>query len=89
MFNVIAVAPFGNAHSYDPYISGGIGAVTLNSTIFVTDPTPAPNINAIGTETVSGSRFGWDLGGGVMAWSEKNWGFRGDVRYYRTTSSNN
>ena len=41
------------------------------------------------TETVSGSRFGWDLGGGVMAWSEKNWGFRGDVRYYRTTSNTN
>ncbi len=88
MFNLIAVAPFGHAHSYDPYISGGIGAVTLNSTIFTVDPTLAPNINAIGTETVSGSRFGWDLGGGVMAWSEKNWGFRGDVRYYRTTSNN-
>jgi opacity protein-like surface antigen len=88
MFNLIAVAPFGNAHSYDPYVSGGIGAVTLNSTIFTVDPTLAPNINAIGTETVSGSRFGWDLGGGVMAWSEKNWGFRGDVRYFRTTSNN-
>ena len=23
-----------------------------------------------------------------MAWSERNWGFRGDVRYYRTTSNN-
>ena len=39
MFNLIAVAPFGHAHSYDPYISGGIGAVTLNSTIFTIDPT--------------------------------------------------
>jgi hypothetical protein len=87
MFNAIAVAPFGNAHSYDPYISGGIGWVTLNATIFTLDPTLAPNISAIGTESVSGSRFGWDLGGGVMAWSEKNWGFRGDVRYYRTTSN--
>ena len=34
MFNLIAVAPFGHAQSYDPYVSGGIGAVTLNSTIF-------------------------------------------------------
>jgi hypothetical protein len=87
MFNAIAVAPFGHAHSYDPYLSGGIGWVTLNATIFTIDPTLAPNISAIGTESVSGSRFGWDLGGGVMAWSEKNWGFRGDVRYYRTTSN--
>jgi hypothetical protein len=23
-----------------------------------------------------------------MAWSEKNWGFRGDVRYYATNSHN-
>jgi len=86
MFNLIAVAPFGHAQSYDPYISGGIGAVTLNSTIFVTDPTRTPNLSAIATETASGSRFGWNLGGGVMAWSEKNWGFRGDVRYYKTSS---
>ena len=91
MFNLIAVAPFGHAHSYDPYVSGGIGAVTLNSTIFTVNPTLAAAASpiqpvTIGTESVSGSRFGWDLGGGVMAWSEKNWGFRGDVRYYRTTS---
>lgn len=87
MFNLIAVAPFGHAQSYDPYISGGIGAVTLNSTIFVTDPTRTPNLNALATQTASGSRFGWNLGGGVMAWSEKNWGFRGDVRYYATGSN--
>ncbi len=87
MFNLIAVAPFGQSHSYDPYISGGIGAVTLHSTIFTTDPTRAANLNALGTETISGSRFGWDLGGGVMAWSEKNWGFRGDLRYYRTSTN--
>jgi hypothetical protein len=89
MFNLIAVAPFGHAHSYDPYFSGGIGTVTMNSTIFVTSPLLAIATNGIGTETVSGSRFGWDLGGGVMAWSEKNWGFRGDVRYYATGSNNN
>jgi hypothetical protein len=92
MFNLIAVAPFGNAHSYDPYVSGGIGAVTLSSTIFTVVPTLAAAATVqpvtIGTQSVSGSRFGWDLGGGVMAWSERNWGFRGDVRYYRTTSNN-
>lgn len=94
MFNLIAVAPFGHAHSYDPYVSGGIGAVTLNSTIFTVNPiltaaaTPIQSVE-IGTQSASGSRFGWDLGGGVMAWSERSWGFRGDVRYYRTTSNNN
>jgi opacity protein-like surface antigen len=94
MFNLIAVAPFGHAHSFNPYFSGGIGAVTLHSTIFTSDPTVTPHTNdingisAIATESVSGSRFGWDLGGGVMAWSERNWGFRGDVRYYKTGANN-
>lgn len=87
MFNLIAVAPFGHAQSYDPYVSGGIGAVTLDSTIFVTDPTRTP-LAALATQTASGSKFGWNIGGGVMAWSEKNWGFRGDLRYYATNSHN-
>lgn len=86
MFNLIAVAPFGHAQSYDPYVSGGIGAVTLDSTIFVTDPTRTP-LAALATQTASGSKFGWNIGGGLMAWSEKNWGFRGDVRYYATRGS--
>jgi len=87
MFNAIAVAPFGHARTVDPYISGGIGWVALHATVFTVEPTSS-NINTIGTESVSGSRFGWDLGGGIMAWSEKNWGFRGDLRYYRTGSNN-
>ena len=88
MFNLIAVAPFGHAQSYDPYISGGIGAVTISSTIFTVDPTRTTNLNALATDTINGTRFGWNIGGGVMAWSEKNWGFRGDVRYYATNSHN-
>jgi len=90
MFNLIAVAPFGHAHTFDPYISGGIGAVTLNATIFATNPVVNPllaNAAALATEDVSGSRFGWDIGGGIMAWSPKNWGFRGDIRYYKTGSN--
>jgi opacity protein-like surface antigen len=88
MFNLIAVAPFGNADSYDPYISGGIGAVTISSEIFTVNPALAPNLNALATDTINGTRFGWNIGGGVMAWSEKNWGFRGDLRYYATNSHN-
>ena len=87
MFNAIAVAPFGHVSSFDPYISGGIGWVHLSADVFTIDPTRFANVSAITTEGVSGSRFGWDLGGGAMVWSESNWGFRGDVRYYRTTSS--
>lgn len=87
MFNLIAVAPFGHAQSYDPYVSGGIGAVTIDSTIFVSDPTRTPNLAALATQSASGNKFGWNIGGGLMAWSERNWGFRGDVRYYATRGS--
>ena len=86
MFNAIAAAPFGSIRSFDPYISGGIGWVGLNADIFTVNPTGVQNVSTLGTQSVSGQRFGWDLGGGVMAWSEKNWGFRGDLRYYRATS---
>jgi hypothetical protein len=95
MFNLIAAAPFGQASRVDPYISGGIGAVSISSTIYALNPVATQfrnNPNAIATidqVDVSSSRFGWNLGGGFMAWSEKNWGFRGDVRYYATTSNNN
>lgn len=87
MFNLIAAAPFGKIHSFDPYISGGIGWVGMHADIFTANPLRVQNINAIPTESVSAQKFGWDLGGGIMAWSEKNWGFRGDLRYYRSTSS--
>lgn len=86
MFNAIAAAPFGSIRSFDPYISGGIGWVGLNADIFTANPTGVQNVSTLGTQSVSGQRFGWDLGGGLLAWSEKNWGFRGDLRYYRATS---
>ena len=88
MFNLIAAAPFGHVQSVDPYVSGGVGFVTISSDIFTLDPTRTPNVDAIVTENVSGSRFGWNLGGGIMAWSQGHWGFRGDLRYYSTSGNN-
>lgn len=88
MFNVIAVAPFGRAKLVDPYISGGIGVVTLNATIFTVNPFIVnPLLTDLETANVDGSRFGWNIGGGIMAFSERNWGFRADLRYLRTTSN--
>jgi hypothetical protein len=89
MFNAIGVAPFGHAHSFDPYVSGGVGWVTMRGDIFTLDPTRVSNVSTIATESISGSKFGWDIGFGGMAWSEKNWGFRGDVRYFKTGTNNN
>lgn len=87
MFNLIAVAPFGHAKMVDPYISGGIGVVTINADIFTLNPFGATPLTSLDTLNVGGSRFGWNLGGGIMAFSERNWGFRADLRYTRTTGN--
>src|ERR1044071_9739984 len=69
MFNLIATAPLGSVSSFDPYISGGIGWVGMHADIFTANPLLVQNVSTIPTQIVSAQKFGWDLGGGVMAWS--------------------
>ena len=38
--------------------------------------------------SATGSRFGANVGGGITGFSGR-WGFRGDVRYYKTSVDNN
>src|SRR6185295_17302935 len=91
MLNVIGAVPRGGDNNYLPYVSGGFGAVQLRSTIFtlataaVVNPAP---ITSIETVSADGSRFGGNIGGGVMGFSGA-WGFRGDIRYYKTSVDNN
>jgi outer membrane protein with beta-barrel domain len=85
MANGIVVAHFGSEDQFRPYVSGGFGAVQLRSTVFVIDPV---TLNDLGTVSESGSRFGGDFGGGLMGFAGK-WGFRGDLRYYKTSADNN
>ena len=89
MFNAIAAIPIGGEHLFQPYVSGGIGAITLRSRVFALDPLLAvpTAISDVDTVKVNGSRFGWDIGAGGMGFSG-NWGFRGDIRYYRATVNN-
>jgi hypothetical protein len=89
MANLLAAAPIGSVGNFRPFISGGIGAVQMRSTIFTVDPsTTTVNINNLDTVTETGSQFGWNLGGGLMAF-QGAWGLRADVRYYAATSDNN
>jgi hypothetical protein len=89
MVNGIAAIPIHLGDTrFRPFVSGGVGAVQLRSEIFTIDPTTNPNVNTIGTTTENGSRFGWDLGGGLMIFNGA-WGLRGDVRYYKATTENN
>jgi hypothetical protein len=72
MFNAIAAAPMGIDGRWQPYISGGVGLLTLNQDagdefeeVFATD----------------NEQFGANVGVGLMAFQD--WiGFRADVRYY-------
>jgi hypothetical protein len=88
MFNGIAALPLNGEHRFSPFVSGGVGWVHLHSTIFTIDPTLTNvNINSLQTTTVGGSDFGWDLGGGLMAFNGP-WGIRADLRYYRANNNN-
>jgi len=90
MANGLAAVPIhiGNT-GFRPFVSGGIGSIQLRSTIFVIEPsTTTPSGAALATTDANGSRFGWDLGGGLMIFNGP-WGLRGDVRYFKATTENN
>jgi hypothetical protein len=76
MLNVIAAVPMGSDVRVQPYVSGGVGGIQLRSDMI--------NVSsAIGTTSPANqTRFGGDIGGGVMAFGG-NVGIRADVRYYR------
>jgi hypothetical protein len=89
MVNALAALPIGAERKFRPFVSGGIGGVSLRSTIFTIDPsTTTVDLATLGTATSSRTEFGWDLGGGVYAFNGP-WGLRGDVRYYKATTDNN
>jgi hypothetical protein len=78
MFNAIGVYPFGARGRYQPYMSGGVGAIQLRADLF----------DIAGNQfSSSESRFGGNVGAGLMVFGEYV-GVRGDIRYYRATSSN-
>src|SRR5262249_3794344 len=89
MGNALFVVPTHGEHRFSPFVSGGIGAVHMRSTIFTVDPgTTNVNINTLQTENIGGTQFGWDIGGGLFAFNGP-WGLRADVRYYKATTDNN
>jgi|KBSSwiStaDraftv2_1062776.scaffolds.fasta_scaffold20933_6 hypothetical protein len=90
MANGIAAVPIGDHNQFLPYFSGGVGAVQMLATFFTVNPTaatPGP-ISALGTVDGNETRFGGNIGGGAMGYSG-HLGFRGDLRYYKTSVDNN
>ena len=86
MGNVIAALPLGGSGQLQPYVSGGVGYLTVHAEVlnaFLPRPsgTPIPT----GTTTGDASRFGNNIGGGFMAFHGLI-GFRADVRYYKANT---
>src|SRR5262249_9186732 len=74
--------PLGADGRWQPYLSGGVGAITLRSDVF-----NRSNGNAVSnTFNPDDTHFGANIGAGIMG-DVGNWGVRGDVRYFRATSS--
>lgn len=73
MFNAIGAIPLGENRNWQPFVSGGIGALTLNTG---NDTEAALNIG-----DVDETELGGNIGFGVMGFGNQ-WGFRGDIRYF-------
>ncbi len=80
MGNVIGSWRFGDDGQFRPYASGGVGAIALHTTVFT-------SARGIDTTSTNVSRFGANIGGGLMVFSD-HFGIRGDVRRYSATTSN-
>jgi len=72
MMNVILAAPLGEEGRWQPFVSGGLGVLTLSTG---QDIQQALDVEADEAD------LGGNLGVGLLAFSQ-SWGIRGDVRYF-------
>ena len=92
MANAIGSVPLGSDGQWQPYVSGGFGAITLrglngNSSSSSNVATAAANAVA-DTFNPDETRAGGNVGVGVMAFLGSV-GVRGDVRYFRAMAGSN
>jgi hypothetical protein len=88
MLNAIVKAPFGGVGRFEPYVSGGLGAISMRSSTFTvvgaTTLTGNP-ILTLDTVNTTQTKFGTDIGAGFFAFANR-WGIRGDIRHYRSST---
>jgi hypothetical protein len=83
MFNLMAGVPVGSSKNFQPFVSGGIGALTLRSDDLTGEINNDFNENFASDDT----QFGGNIGFGIMAFAE-NVGIRADVRYFKAFGDN-
>ncbi len=79
MANVIAAVPVGTFHAVRPFLSAGIGALTISQNNNVSSNPVVSATNALFAP--SETHFGGDIGGGIMAFTGSV-GIRADIRYF-------
>jgi hypothetical protein len=84
MLNLIIKAPFGSEGQFEPYISGGLGWLTMSTTTFTVIGNTIQTAS-LATVNDTQSKFGTDIGGGFFIFPSK-WGIRADVRHYRAST---
>jgi hypothetical protein len=84
MINAIGAVPLGADGQFQPFVSGGFGAITLRS-----DALNNGSGNAVSNVfNPDATRAGGNIGAGIMAYAGA-WGIRADVRYFRAFSNSN
>jgi hypothetical protein len=86
MANVIAALPVGVGGHVQPYISGGAGGIHMAADVFTLDQASGELTSSFTNNHEM--RWGWDLGGGAMAFANSMVGLRGDIRYYKASENN-
>ena len=89
MANLIAALPMGVGGTVQPYVSGGVGGIKMKTTIFNAF---IPSVNPLedvvipdGVTDGERTRLAWNLGAGLLGFVG-NFGFRGDIRYFKASS---
>jgi opacity protein-like surface antigen len=87
MANLIVAIPTGRERRFLPYVSGGLGAISMSTgvqNIFLSG-----SLADVDFPGASQTKFGWNLGLGASAFGSGAFGVRGDVRYFHAGSSSN
>lgn len=83
MFNLMAGVPMGREKNWQPFVSGGLGAITLRSDDLSGNISNDFNENFASDDT----QLGGNIGFGIMGFAN-NVGVRADVRYFKAFGDN-
>src|SRR5688572_2826500 len=89
MANMILAIPTGRERRFQPYVSGGLGAIKMSTgsqNIFFSGALADDVVDFPGA---SRTKFGWNLGIGASAFGAGAFGVRGDLRYFKAGASSN